>query len=137
MVKKYSPTIVFLMETKSKDNYMKNLRPKLQLDNVHIVSRHNTGGGLALFWSRDINLHVLDATPTYIDAVVNPGVDDAWRFTGFYRNLITANREHSWALIKHLSLKMDLPWICVGDFNEIVRAEEKLGVAMHWEKTND
>ena len=77
MVKKYAPTIVFLMETKSKDNYVKNLRAKLQLDNVHIVSRCNTGGGLALFWSRDINLHVLDATPTYIDAVVNPGVDDA------------------------------------------------------------
>ena len=80
---------------------------------------------------------MLDATPTYIDAVVNPEVDDAWRFTGFYENPVTANWEHSWALLKHLSLKMDLPWICVGDFNEIVRAEEKLGVAMHWEKTND
>ena len=134
MVKKYAPTIVFLMETKSKDNYVKNLRAKLQLDNVHIVSRCNTGGGLALFWSRDINLHVLDATPTYIDAVVNPGVDDAWRFTGFYGNLVTANWEHSWVLLKHLSLKMDLPWICTGDFNEIVRAEEKLGGAMRWER---
>ena len=29
---------------------------------------------------------------------------------------------------------MDLPWICVGEFNEIVRAEEKLGGAMHWER---
>ena len=113
---------------------MKNLRAKLQLDNVHIVSRLNTGGGLALFWSRDINLHVLDATPTYIDAVVNPGVDDAWWFTGFYGNPVTANREHSWALLKHLSLKMDLPWICTGDFNEIVRAEEKQGGAMRREK---
>ena len=108
------------METKSKDNYVKNLRVKLQLDKVHIISRLNTGGGLALFWSRDINLHVLDATPTYIDAVVNPEVDDAWRFTRFYGNPVTANREHSWALLKHLSLKMDLPWICTGDFNEIV-----------------
>ena len=84
MVKKYSPTIIFLMETKSKDNYVKNLRVKLQLDNVHIVSRHNRGGGLALFWSRDINLHVLDATLTYIDVVVNqewmtPG--GLWDFT--------------------------------------------------------
>ena len=64
------------METKSRDNYVKNLRAKLQLDNVHIVSRHNTSGGLALFWSRDINLHVLNASLTYIDAMVNPGVDD-------------------------------------------------------------
>ena len=29
---------------------------------------------------------------------------------------------------------MDLPWICTGDFNEIVRAEEKLGGAMRWER---
>ena len=53
------------------------------------------GGGLALFCSRDINLHVLDVTPTYIDAVVNLGVDDAWRFMRFYGNPVTANREHS------------------------------------------
>ena len=79
------------METKSRDNYVKNLRAKLQLDNVHIVSRHNTGGGLTLFWSRDINLHMLDASLTYIDAMVIPGVDDAWRFTGFYGNPVTAN----------------------------------------------
>ena len=122
------------METKSRDNYVKNLRAKLQLDNVHIVSRHNTSGGLALFWSRDINLHVLDASLTYIDAVVNPGVDDAWRFTGFYGNPVMANWEHSWALLKHLSLKMDFPWICAGDFNEIVRVEEKLGGAMRRER---
>ena len=66
--------------------------------------------------------------------MVNPEVDDAWRFTGFYGNPVTANREHSWALLKHLSLKMDLPWICTGDFNEIVRAEEKLGGAMRRER---
>ena len=124
------------METKSKDNYVKNLRPKLQLDNVHIVSRHNTGGGLALFWSRDINLHVLDATPTYIDVVVNLGVDDAWRFTGFYGNLVTTNREHSWALLKHLSLKMDLPWICVGDFNDC-QSRREIGWCNALGKTND
>jgi len=66
--------------------------------------------------------------------VVNPGVDDTWRFTGFYGNPVRANREHSWALLKHLSLKMDLPWIFAGDFNEIVKAEEKLRGAIHRER---
>lgn len=122
------------METKAKDSYVKNLKAKLHLDNVHIVSRHNTGGGLALFWSKDINLHVLDSSTSHIDAVVNPGVDDVWRITGFYGNPVTANWEHSWALLKHLCLKLDLPWICVGDFNEIVRAEEKLGGARRRER---
>ena len=74
---KNSPSIVFLMETKEKDDYVKNLKSKLQLENVHIVPRHNTGGGLALFWKNEINISILNSSPLHIDAVVNPGVDDA------------------------------------------------------------
>ena len=67
----------FLMETKAKDDYVKNLKSKLQLENVHIVPRHNTGGGLALFWKNEINISILNSSPLHIDAMVNPGVDDA------------------------------------------------------------
>ena len=74
---KNSPSIVFLMETKAKDDYVKNLKSKLQLENVHIVPRHNTGGGLALFWKNEINISILNSSPLHIDAMVNPGVDDA------------------------------------------------------------
>ena len=74
---KNSPSIVFLMETKAKDDYVKNLKSQLQLENVHIVPRHNTGGGLALFWKNEINISILNSSPLHIDAMVNPGVDDA------------------------------------------------------------
>lgn len=53
---------------------------------------------------------------------------------GFYGNPVIANREHSWVLLKHLSLKMNLPWMCIGDFNEITRAEEKMGGAPRRER---
>ena len=134
MVKKYSPSIIFLMETRSKEGFLKKLCSKLHADNVFIVPRTNTGGGLALYWKNSIDLHVMSSSPTYIDAVANPGMDDAWRFTGFYGNPVTANREHSWALLKHLCLKMDLPWMCIGDFNEIVKAKEKMGGALRRER---
>ena len=134
MVKKYSPSIIFLMETRSKICRLKNLRSKLKVENVHIVPRHNTGGGLALYWKNGTDLHILDSSPSHIDAVVNPGGDDAWRFTGFYGNPVTTNRELSWILLKHLCLKMDLPWLCLGDFNEIVKAEEKIGGAPRRER---
>lgn len=54
-------------------------------------------------------------------------MDDARWFTGFYGNPVMANQEHSWALLKHLCLKLELLWLCVTDFNEIVKTEEKLG----------
>ena len=65
------------------------------MENVFIKPRVNTGGGLALYWKDGLNLKVIDSTPTFIDTIVNPGMDDGWRLMGFYRNLITANQEHS------------------------------------------
>ena len=83
-VKKHSPSIVFLMKTRSKDSSLKNFHSKLNMENVHIVPWHNTGGGLALFWKNETFLRILDSSPLHIDSVINPGVDDAWRFMGFY-----------------------------------------------------
>ena len=120
---------VFLMETRAKDKFLKNLCRKLDFKNIFIVPRNNTGGGLALYWKEGCNLKVQSSSPSHIDAVVDPRVDDAWRVTGFYGNPATANREHSWALLKHLYLQMNLPWLCVGDFNEIVKVGEKMGGA--------
>ena len=38
-----------------------------------------------------------------------------------------ANREDSWTLLRHLATQTSLPWVCLGDFNEITRMDEKLG----------
>lgn len=84
MVKKHSPSIVFLMKTKSKDSSLKNFHSKLNMENVHIVPWHNIEGGLALFWKNGTDLHIRDSSPSHIDSVVNPGVDDAWRSMSFY-----------------------------------------------------
>ena len=95
LVKMYAPSIVFLMETKSREGYLKKLCAKLHLENVFIVPRINTSGGLALYWRNDIDLKVMNSFTSYINTVVNPGEDDAWRFTSFYGDPAIANREHS------------------------------------------
>ena len=77
MVKKHSPQFMFLMETKAKDKFLKNLCRKLDLKNLFIVPRNNTGGGLALYWKESLNLKVQSSSLSYIDAIVDLGVDDA------------------------------------------------------------
>lgn len=76
-MRKHSSTIVFLMEIKSKDEMLKQLREKIHLENLFIVPRCNTGGGLALYWKNGVNLRVQNSSLTFIDVVVNPGLDDA------------------------------------------------------------
>ena len=58
MVKAKGPKVVFLMETKKKKSYLKQLRCRLKFDNLFIVLRRNLGGGLALLWMNDLDLHV-------------------------------------------------------------------------------
>ena len=41
-----------------------------------------------------------------------------------------ANREDSWSVLRHLSSQFNLPWVCIGDFNEITKLSEKLGRAL-------
>uniref|UniRef100_A0A2N9IJ19 Endonuclease/exonuclease/phosphatase domain-containing protein n=1 Tax=Fagus sylvatica TaxID=28930 RepID=A0A2N9IJ19_FAGSY len=39
----------------------------------------------------------------------------------------TQNREESWTLLRRLNSQYTLPWCCLGDFNELVRIDEKQG----------
>ncbi|XP_075654591.1 uncharacterized protein LOC142624738 [Castanea sativa] len=134
IVKAKAPKVIFLMEIRKKNSYFERLRCRLKYDNLFIVPRKKLGGGLALLWNNDLNLHVRTFSPWHIDAVVNLGIDDAWRLMGFYRAPKAANREDSWSVLQHLASQFVLPWVFVGDFNEIVKVDEKSGGAVQSEK---
>lgn len=113
---------------------MEKIWCRLKFDNMFLVPRRNLSSGLALFWVNDLDLRIHTFSPHHIDAVVNPRVDDAWRFTGFYEASETINQEDSWSLLRHLSTQYDLLWVCISDFNEITRLEENSGGALRSDK---
>ena len=61
------------------------------------------------------------------DVIINKGKEDEWRFTGFYGEPDTRIRNESWEKLRRLKNKFTLPWLCAGDFNEILKADEKWG----------
>ena len=46
---------------------------------------------------------------------------------GFYGDPDTANWENSWSLLRTLHNRLNLLWLCMGDFNKILLANEKQG----------
>ena len=99
LVTNKDPILVFLMETKVEKCVLERIGRKIQCPNLFVVPRVNTGDGLVLYWKRDFDVDVQSFLAHHIDAIINHGVDDAWRFTGFYREPEIANRENSWSLL--------------------------------------
>ena len=82
---------------------------------------------MAIMWKKDIDFSVDTYSPNHIDAIINKGKEDEWRFTSFYGEPDTRNHYISWAALRRLKSKYVLPWLCASDFNEITRAYEKSG----------
>ena len=95
MERNKDPKLVFFMETKVDKVVLERIGRMIQFSNLFVVPRHNTGGGLALYWPTDMNVDVQTFSARHIDAIIDLGANDAWRFTGFYGDPDIANRESS------------------------------------------
>ena len=96
-------------------------------DQKFVVSKINQGGRLALLWRSNFDVKAVSSSLNHINAVINLGKENSWRFTSFYGNPETHKHHHSWAILKNMNRSFSLPWLCAGDFNEILRSHEKKG----------
>jgi hypothetical protein len=51
--------------------------------------------------------------------------------TSFYGNPKTTRKGEEWSLLRHLRDLAPMSWLCIGDFNKIIRLSEKHGVVLH------
>jgi exonuclease III len=137
-VKEKRPTILFLMETKCGKNKMEVIRSKLGFEGSFEIELMGRSGGLALLWKEAGRLEIQNFTRHHINAVVRPVCGNLqWKLTCFYGHPETAKRHESWALLTHLNSYQPDPWLCIGDFNEIVNQDEKMGGALRRESQMD
>ena len=108
---------------------------KSKLDRHLIVPSVRRGGGLVLLWRSSMKVDVQTYSPNHIDAIVTDDHGNRkWRFTGFYGHTETGKREESWRLLEELERRYALPWICMGDFNEILHLAENVGGSLRPER---
>jgi hypothetical protein len=128
MVKEKRPSMVFLMETKLRKDKMEVIRYKLGFKCMFVVDCVGKSGGLALLWGDEILVEIQNFSHRHINGVIQSICSDAtWKFTGFYGHPNVAKRQEAWSLLKVLGHLSPIPWLCIGDFNEIVSLSEKWG----------
>jgi hypothetical protein len=124
----YENNIVFLMETKMCNKNLDFLRIKMKFDYIFAVDSVGRSGGLILMWRDDMKVVIQNYSRRHINVTVSMGRDGKeWKFSGVYGHPEVAKRKESWALMQQLATFSPKPWLCIGDFNEIINLSEKWG----------
>ena len=129
LVETCRPAVVFLMETRMSEVRARELQRRTGFPNGHVVPAERLSGGLALFWRRGVLVAAQSMSKSHIDVVISCDElgEKHWRFTGFYGEPRKELRKNSWYLLRFLRAQLDLPWLCAGDFNEVLSADEHFG----------
>ncbi|KAG6643095.1 hypothetical protein CIPAW_09G186400 [Carya illinoinensis] len=128
MVKDKSLDVIFLSETKCKRDRMECIRNKLNFDQSFTVDCVGRSGGLAFFWKKEVEAELNSYSNHHISLTIHPAaLERSNILTGFYGQPIATRRKESWSLIRLLQSHIQCPWLCLGDFNEILLQEEQFG----------
>ncbi|XP_019166597.1 PREDICTED: uncharacterized protein LOC109162331 [Ipomoea nil] len=119
------------METKVGRVHAERIRVTLGFDGMFYVDISGLSGGLALLWRRNNTASLLSFSKTHIDIEVTiPGFPN-WRMTCYYGFPERNRRNESWELLRSLASRSDLPWVVMGDFNDLLYQHEKRGGNPH------
>ncbi|KAG8490633.1 hypothetical protein CXB51_013830 [Gossypium anomalum] len=92
-------------------------------------------GGLSLGWKEGVDIRLRGYSKSHIDIeVMENSEEECWRFTGFYGSPIEQKRKESWNLLRQLKGNNQLPWLVMGDFNEILFSFGKRGGRLREER---
>ncbi|KAK9995717.1 hypothetical protein SO802_020403 [Lithocarpus litseifolius] len=106
---------------------MKSIKTKLGFDGMLAVSCNGRRGGLALLWREGVTVDTQTYSPNHIDVAVHTQSSPIWRLTGIYGHPEEERKLDTWRLMRHLHARASLPWVCLGDFNELLASNEKNG----------
>ncbi|XP_075670087.1 uncharacterized protein LOC142639835 [Castanea sativa] len=106
---------------------MKPIQTELGFASMLAVPSERRRGGLAMLWKSDVTIDTQTYSPHHIDVQVLMPSTQPWRLTGLYGYSEEQLKPETWRLMRHLYNRSTLPWLCIGDYNEILISEEKNG----------
>jgi hypothetical protein len=113
-----------MSETRSQE-----LKWRFGFDRAFGVKSEGSSGGLVMYWNNGSDVTLKSFSRNHINVMIknNSTGPTEWRFTGFYGDPKRTARRRNWELLKYLRREFDRPWICAGDFNEVLSATEQFG----------
>ncbi|KAB2625965.1 hypothetical protein D8674_017625 [Pyrus ussuriensis x Pyrus communis] len=128
LIRKHRPAMIFLAETKMRDNRVDGVRRRMGYRMGFHVSPIGRAGGLSMWWDDSLEVTINYTSKHIIDAKINYVDSDRWaRITWVYGTAYRNEKEDFWGWMKDWFKPTNILWLCGGDFNEILWDYEKSG----------
>jgi hypothetical protein len=108
---------------------VEGLASTLGYDHSFAISSSGRSGGIGLFWTNEIKIDILPYSQYHLDVKITEAEGDPWRLTCVYGEAQVPLRFKTWDVMKHIKSANALPWVCIGDFNEVLHQHENVGPA--------
>ena len=123
----YGPQLVFLSETKLTTMQMNMVVNNLNFKNCFAVNCSGRSGGITMLWNLETCLQIKSFSKHHINAEIQMTSGKQMRCTGVYGHPEANQKNHTWTLLRRLAGLSSSPWLCFGDYNEILHPSEKSG----------
>ena len=127
--KRYSPSMLFIMETRQQNAILTNWKVQLKYNHCHFVNpTGQSSGGLALFWDDTVSVSSITSSSNFICTSVKFLAEDfSCNITWMYGNPHVNEKNSFWRYAYSAFPPCPITWLCIGDFNEILWLHEKWG----------
>jgi len=131
----YKYDILFLIETLNQCDVLHKLACDLGFSNVITQPPNGRSGGLALMWKNNVSLSLISQDERIIDTFVTYN-NKSFYLSCVYGHPIQSERHHLWQQLEQISDNRNAEWLLIGDFNEILSNDEKIGGPLREEWTS-
>ncbi|PRQ30675.1 putative endonuclease/exonuclease/phosphatase [Rosa chinensis] len=132
IIRSHDNNFIFLSETHKSDYYVDRVRRQLGYSKGYNVAPVNTAGGLSLWWRPGFLVEVTDFSKYFIDTRIRAqGSNEVIRVTWMYGPPYGDEKAAFWDYWSNLQIINAIPWLVIGDLNELVEQYEREG-GSHW-----
>ncbi|KAH7867325.1 hypothetical protein Vadar_031984 [Vaccinium darrowii] len=129
LVRDHKRLMVILTETRIGGSRVETICQSLGFTNFYIVDSVGFAGGIWLLWNEDnIICDVLHSIEQEIHACIQVSPHTSpWLISAIYASPHFARRKFLWESLKIFSPHQSLPWLLLGDCNQVLTSEDKFG----------
>ncbi|XP_074278178.1 uncharacterized protein LOC141601774 [Silene latifolia] len=129
LINAHKPNIVILSETRVNSPNSLTIVQRLPFDSFEVLDPVGFAGGIIILWNAgDVAVTLVNKGAQLINVVVQVvSTNFTFLLSAIYASPKFKYRRNLWNELITLSHNLRTPWVCVGDFNEVTCAGEKIG----------